>query len=197
MPWSHQGVLGTAAALASAEEVFQTLKPLLSGRENTEAKSKLAAAGSTGLFAVAAPRRPLPDARPRWATANTSGSNGYVAGALGALQMVPSTLETEPLQSAPEHRRTRMKPIDRRQFLGRSAARARAPARSASASAPRSRPGRRARRRPGEARERALADELAARSRLRRLHQAGILTPRQANAAFVALDAIAPARRTN
>lgn len=40
--------------------------------------------------------------------------------------------------------------------------------------------------------ERLLADELATRNSFEGYHQQGILTPRQANAAFVALDAIAP-----
>ena len=94
VPWSHQGVLGTAAALASVEEVFQTLKPLLSGRENTE--------GEVGNWLVrlhelfASLRRDG-----RYPSLDQMGEreherfNGYVAGALGALQMVPSTLETE------------------------------------------------------------------------------------------------------
>jgi len=85
-----------------------------------------------------------------------------------------------------------MKPIDRRQFLGRSAAVLGAGAvglgvgaevASGSSSAAPS---------AEEAAERVLADELAARNGFEGLHQAGILTPRQSNAAFVALDAIAP-----
>jgi len=85
-----------------------------------------------------------------------------------------------------------MKPIDRRQFLGRSAAVLGAGAiglgvgaevASGSSSAAPS---------AEEAAERVLGDELAARNGFEGLHQAGILTPRQSNAAFVALDAIAP-----
>ena len=85
-----------------------------------------------------------------------------------------------------------MKPIDRRQFLGRSAAVLGAGAiglgvgaevaSGSSSAAPTSE----------EAAERVLADELAARNAFEGYHQAGILTPRQSNAAFVALDAIAP-----
>ena len=51
VPWSHQGVLGTAAAVASAEEVFKTLKPLLSGRENTEGETEYWLGRLRGLFA--------------------------------------------------------------------------------------------------------------------------------------------------
>jgi deferrochelatase/peroxidase EfeB len=86
-----------------------------------------------------------------------------------------------------------MSPLDRRQFLGRSAAVVGAGAiglgvgvEVASGSTP-----------PADAEEtgrRALADELAARNNFGGYHQAGILTPRQTNAAFVALDAIAPSQ---
>jgi deferrochelatase/peroxidase EfeB len=85
-----------------------------------------------------------------------------------------------------------MSPLDRRQFLGRSAAVLGAGAvglgvgaevaSGASSPAPSS----------AEASERVLADELATRNPFEGFHQQGILTPRQANATFVALDAIAP-----
>jgi hypothetical protein len=99
VPWSHQGVLGTAAALASVEEVFHTLKPLLSGRENTEGEVENWLLRVHKLFASM-------DHHGRYPTLNQMGEreheefNGYVAGALGALEMVPSTLETE-LYEAP------------------------------------------------------------------------------------------------
>jgi deferrochelatase/peroxidase EfeB len=85
-----------------------------------------------------------------------------------------------------------MSPLDRRQFLGRSAAVLGAGAvglgvgaevASGSSSTPPT---------SAEAAERVLKDELAARSDFEGFHQQGILTPRQATAAFVALDAIAP-----
>jgi deferrochelatase/peroxidase EfeB len=85
-----------------------------------------------------------------------------------------------------------MSPIDRRQFLGRSAAVLGAGAiglgvgaevaSGSSTTAPSAE----------EAAERVLDNELAARSNFEGYRQAGILTPRQSNAAFVALDAIAP-----
>ncbi len=87
-----------------------------------------------------------------------------------------------------------MSPIDRRQFLGRSAAVLGAGAiglgvgaevaSGSSTSPPTSE----------EAAERVLADELASRNAFEGYHQQGILTPRQSSAAFVALDAIAPRR---
>jgi hypothetical protein len=99
VPWSHQGVLGTASALASVEEVFHTLKPLLSGRENTEGEVENWLLRVHKLFASM-------DRHGSYPTLNQMGEreheqfDGYVAGALSALQMVPSTLETE-LYGAP------------------------------------------------------------------------------------------------
>lgn len=100
VPWSQEGVLGTAAALASVEEVFQTLKPLLSGRENTEGEVENWLIRVHELFDSM--RRDG-----RYPTLDQMGEreherlNGYVAGALSALQMVPSTLETEPYEAPP------------------------------------------------------------------------------------------------
>jgi deferrochelatase/peroxidase EfeB len=82
--------------------------------------------------------------------------------------------------------------LDRRQFLGRSAAVLGAGAvglgvgaevASGSSTTPPT---------SEEAARRVLSDELAARNDFEGLHQQGILTPRQTNAAFIALDAIAP-----
>ncbi|HTR76384.1 MAG TPA: Dyp-type peroxidase [Solirubrobacterales bacterium] len=85
-----------------------------------------------------------------------------------------------------------MRPLDRRQFLGRSAAVLGAGAlglgvgaeiaSGASTSEPSA----------AESARRTLADELAARTDFVGYHQHGILTPRQTNAAFIALDAIVP-----
>lgn len=100
VPWSHQGVLGTVAALASVEEVFQTLKPLLSGREDTEGEVENWLVRLHDLFASL--RRDG-----RYPSLDQMGEreherfNGYVAGALSALQMMPSTLETELYESPP------------------------------------------------------------------------------------------------
>jgi deferrochelatase/peroxidase EfeB len=86
-----------------------------------------------------------------------------------------------------------MSPLDRRQFLGRSAAVLGAGAiglgvgaevASGSTSGPSA----------AESARRALDNELAAGNAFYGYHQAGILTPRQQSAAFVALDAIAPRR---
>ncbi len=94
VPWSHQGVLGTAAAVASVEEVFRTLKPLLSGREDTEGEVENWLARLREVFASLrhGGRYPSLDGL---GEREHERLNGEVAGALAALQMVPSTLETE------------------------------------------------------------------------------------------------------
>jgi hypothetical protein len=93
VPWSHQGVLGTAAALASVEEVFHTLKPLLSGREDTKGEVEYWLVRLHRLFASMHRHGSYP-ALTQMSEREHEQFNGYVAGALGALQMVPSTLET-------------------------------------------------------------------------------------------------------
>jgi hypothetical protein len=100
VPWSHQGVLGTAAAVASAEEVFTTLKPLLSGRENTEAEVAYWLKRLRGLFASLRHEGRYPSTT-QMGTEEHERMNGYVAGALSALQMVPSALETETYKAPP------------------------------------------------------------------------------------------------
>jgi hypothetical protein len=94
VPWSHQGVLGTAAAIASAEEVVKTLDPLLAGRENTEAEAEYWLRRLRGAFASVRRGGRYPSTA-QLTTAERERLNGYVAGALSALEMVPSTLETE------------------------------------------------------------------------------------------------------
>jgi hypothetical protein len=100
VPWSHQGVLGTAAALVSVEEVFHTLKPLLSGREDTEGEVEYWLLRLHGLFASMDHHGSYPGLT-QMSVAEHERFNGYVAGALSALEMVPSTLETEPYKAPP------------------------------------------------------------------------------------------------
>jgi iron uptake system EfeUOB component EfeO/EfeM len=95
VPWSGQGVLGTAAGMDATEEVFHTLQPLLSGRESTEAevRSELALLHA----AIARIRRdhggwPALD---QLSTYEHELLNGTLAGALGALELLPGTLETK------------------------------------------------------------------------------------------------------
>jgi iron uptake system EfeUOB component EfeO/EfeM len=100
VPWSHQGVLGTAAALVSVEEVFHTLRPLLAGRENTEGEVEYWLLRLHGLFASLRRHGSYPSLA-QMGTQEHERFNGYVAGALSALQMVPSTLETELYEAPP------------------------------------------------------------------------------------------------
>jgi iron uptake system EfeUOB component EfeO/EfeM len=100
VPWSHQGVLGTAAALASVEEVVKTLKPLLGGRENTEGEVEYWLLRLHRLFGSMRHHGSYPTLT-QMGTREHEQFNGYVAGALGALEMVPSTLETELYEAPP------------------------------------------------------------------------------------------------
>ncbi len=94
VPWSGQGLLGTAAGVAATTEVFHTLEPLLSGRENAEAEVR----SELGLLdsAIANVRRD----HSRWpalaqlTTREHELLDGTLAGALGALELLPGTLET-------------------------------------------------------------------------------------------------------
>jgi Imelysin len=96
VPWSKQGVLGTAAGVAATEEVFHTLRPLLSGRENTEGEVRSELLLVHGALATIRRRH---GGRYPSLTQLPSGErerlNGYVAGALSALDELPGTLETE------------------------------------------------------------------------------------------------------
>jgi deferrochelatase/peroxidase EfeB len=83
-----------------------------------------------------------------------------------------------------------MSKLDRRQFLGRSAAVLGAGAIGAAAGVEIGSGSASAAPNAEEMARRTLAGELAARTDFEGYHQAGILTPRQENAAFVALDAI-------
>lgn len=100
VPWSHQGVLGTAAAVASAAEVFTTLKPLLSGRENTEPEVEYWLLRLRDLFASLRHGGSYPSTT-QLGIGEHERLNGYVAGALSALEMVPSTLETRAYKAPP------------------------------------------------------------------------------------------------
>jgi hypothetical protein len=96
VPWSHQGVLGTAAGLAATEEVFHTLEPLLSGRENTEGEVRTELQMLSDVLATV--RRRHGGRYPSLAELGPyehEQLNGYTAGALSALEQMPGTLETE------------------------------------------------------------------------------------------------------
>jgi iron uptake system EfeUOB component EfeO/EfeM len=103
VPWSRQGVLGTAAGLAATEEVFHTLEPLLSGRENTEGEVRTELGMLSGV--LAAIRRRHGGHYPSLAELGSyehEQLNGYTAGALTALEQMPGTLETEARPPVPK-----------------------------------------------------------------------------------------------
>jgi hypothetical protein len=95
VPWSGQGVLGTAAGLDATLEVFHTLQPLLSGRENTEADVR----DELGLLsATIAQIHRNHSGWPSLAQLTMHEHellNGTLAGALAALELLPGTLETK------------------------------------------------------------------------------------------------------
>jgi hypothetical protein len=103
VPWSGEGVLGTAAGLAATEEVFHTLEPLVSGRENTEGEVRTELLLLKDLLNSIRRRH-----RGVYPTLSQLGGyeheqlNGYVAGALSALEQMPGVLETELRRPVPK-----------------------------------------------------------------------------------------------
>ena len=103
VPWSGAGVLGTAAGIAATKELIRVLGPLLQGRDNTyvEVQNWL-----LQLQQVFDKVRTEHDGT--WPTltqltpVQREQVNGTVAGALGALQDIPGTLETAPIPVFPK-----------------------------------------------------------------------------------------------
>jgi iron uptake system EfeUOB component EfeO/EfeM len=105
VPWSGEGVLAAAAGLQATEEVINTLRPLLDGREN------VIEAVDTGLqhlgSAMAALRREHGGHYPTLGQLTQRQSevlNGTMGGTLEALSQVPGALETRlppPIPSLP------------------------------------------------------------------------------------------------
>jgi hypothetical protein len=95
VPWSGQGVLGTAAGLDATEEVFRTLQPLLSGRESTEAdvRSELGLL-SSAIAQIRHNHKGWP-ALDQLSMGEHELLNGTLAGAPTALELLPGTLETK------------------------------------------------------------------------------------------------------
>ena len=103
VPWSRQGVLGTAAGLAGTEELFHTLQPLLGGRENTEGEVRTELVMLSGLLATI--RRNHHGSYPSLSQLSIyerEQLDGYVAGALSALDQMPGALETEIHRAPPK-----------------------------------------------------------------------------------------------
>lgn len=103
VPWSRQGVLGTAAGLAATEEVFHTLEPLLSGRENTEGEVRAELLMLNGVLAsIRARHHGRYPSLAELSSYEHERLNGYVAGALSALEEMPGTLETKVRSPVPK-----------------------------------------------------------------------------------------------
>lgn len=108
VPWSQDGVLATAAGLQATEEVINTLRPLLDGRENV---IEVVDTGLQHLGSVMATLRrehggqyPTLD---QLTQRQSEVLNGTLGGTLEALSQVPGALETRlppPIPSLPAPR---------------------------------------------------------------------------------------------
>jgi high-affinity iron transporter len=101
VPWSGAGVLGTAAGVTATREVVRTLVPIMQGRDNTlvEVQNWLLRLQSS-LNAVRRRDGSYPTLD-QLTIDQRENINGTLAGALGALQDIPSTLETVGLPNIP------------------------------------------------------------------------------------------------
>jgi hypothetical protein len=103
VPWSGQGVLGTAAGVAATEEVFHTLEPLISGRENTEGEVRYELSALSGLLASISRRHHgVYPSLTKLGSYEHEQLNGYVAGTLSALEQMPGVLETQARRPVPK-----------------------------------------------------------------------------------------------
>jgi iron uptake system EfeUOB component EfeO/EfeM len=96
VPWSHDGVLATAAGVYATRELLSTLRPLLDGREDAIEVVDSALARLDGVLATLrrahAGRWPTLDALSQYETELLDGSVGAAA---EALDQVPGALETK------------------------------------------------------------------------------------------------------
>lgn len=101
VPWSGAGVLGTEAGVTATREVVRTLAPIMQGRDNTlvEVQNWLGRLQAS-LNAVRRRDGGYPTLDQLTITQRES-INGTLAGALSALQDIPSTLETVGLPTIP------------------------------------------------------------------------------------------------
>jgi len=102
VPWSGAGVLGTAAGISATKELVSTLAPLLQGRDNTYVEVQNWLLQLQHLF-----DRVRSEHGGDWPTltqltpVQREQVNGTLAGALGALEDIPGTLETTPIPIIP------------------------------------------------------------------------------------------------
>ena len=96
---------GTAAGLTATQEVIGTLTPLLQGRDNTLAEVKPCSLGFRPMLSrlrKVAHHGTYPVARPADAGRARVGLTASMAETLGALALVPGTLETTSLPVIPK-----------------------------------------------------------------------------------------------
>jgi len=103
VPWSGAGVLGTAAGLVATQEVIGTLTPLLQGRDNTlgEVQSWLLQLQAV-LNGLRAAHHGTYPSLGQMTTTQREQLDGTMTGTLGALSLVPGTLETTTLPVIPK-----------------------------------------------------------------------------------------------
>jgi high-affinity iron transporter len=101
VPWSGEGVLGTAAGITATREVVRTLAPLMQGRDNTlvQVDNWLITLQST-FQAIRRPDGTYPTVD-QLTIAQREHINGSLAGALTALEEIPGTVETAGLPDIP------------------------------------------------------------------------------------------------
>jgi iron uptake system EfeUOB component EfeO/EfeM len=103
VPWSGEGVLGTAAGILATKEVIATLAPLLSRRENVLAvvRVELGALESTIRSIRVAHGGVLPT-NSQLSQEQSEQLGNAIGAALEALAQVPGALETAPTPSTPQ-----------------------------------------------------------------------------------------------
>jgi high-affinity iron transporter len=103
VPWSGEGVLGTAAGIAVTNEVITTLRPLLEGRENVlpVVYEQLANLQTAMATIKAAHGGHLPT-NAELTQEQSEMLDGAIGGALEALAQVPGALETAPTPVIPQ-----------------------------------------------------------------------------------------------
>ncbi|HTU95022.1 MAG TPA: EfeM/EfeO family lipoprotein [Solirubrobacteraceae bacterium] len=101
VPWSGEGVLGTAAGITATREVVRTLAPLMQGRDNTlvQVDNWLVTLQST-FRTIRRPDGTYPTLD-QLTIAQRERINGSLAGALSALEEIPGTVETVGLPDIP------------------------------------------------------------------------------------------------
>jgi iron uptake system EfeUOB component EfeO/EfeM len=101
--WSGAGVLGTAAGLTATQEVIGTLTPLLQGRDNTLAEvDTLLPRLQAVLSELRKAHHGTYPSLGQLTTAEHERLDGTMAETLGALALVPGTLETTSLPVIPK-----------------------------------------------------------------------------------------------